>query len=1804
MDGKGDLILVEIGNHAVRRVTQAGAVTTIAGNGVAGYKDGPAAQARFHAPWGIAVAKSGAIYVSEQSNHRIRRISPVGQVVTIAGTGKAGFANGVGTAAALSQPWGLAIDPAGNLFVADYGNSWIRKITPAGAVTTFAGGASGLTNGPLAKASFSGLSALLFDPLGRLLVADRGNHVIRRITPPQRSCDDGNACTKDTCGAADGTCTHAPDVNAKPGGTCTTQGGCAIGQPTCAGGKLACSAPVADPAMVGKPCDDGDVCTVTDTCAGGKCTAPETWHMDTLVGGTHGFHDGGPKEARMQSPVGLAADPTGFIYVADWGNRAVRRVSPEGFVTTLAGTGGIWDQVGPPGKGGFVRPWGIAWHPGGFLLVSDMASHRVRKLTTDGVISAWAGNGQPDHADGPALKARLNGPSGMAIDAKGATWLADRHNQRIRKIAADGSTVSTIAGSGAQGAKDGPALSATFKQPVDVAIDAKGAIYVADWSNHRIRRIAAGQVITVAGGAIGYADGKGAAARFSHPNGLAWAPDGTLTLADTSNSKLRSIKEDGSVTTLAGGPTGFVDGPLSKARFDGPIGILWRNGTLWTAEWGNHALRRMRVLTANCDDANGCTADSCVPAKGCAHKTVAGGTPCEDGSVCTMGDSCVGGASCKAGVASNCDDGNPCTKDDCHPTKGCGNVVLANGTGCAANAKCDVGICVASSCTGKADGFACDEGSACSLSSHCAGGQCTTAANGWIDTVAGGGPPGYRDGHGPNALFGSTDDIEVCPDGRIFVADGGRRIRQIHADGTVSTFAGSGLEASTDGKGLAASFIYPSGLTCDAAGHLYVVTGYRIRRVTKEGVSTVLAGEGAYGHVDGKGKAARFASVIDAALAPDGALIVAQTGIPAIRRVTLDGVVTTIAGGGPKGSANGLGIAASFGGPEGVAVAADGTIYFSDWDSHAIRRISPGGYVSLFAGSGVAGSADGLGTAASFGGPQRLAMGPDGAIYVAGIGNGRLARVTAAGQVTTVAMGAGSTDGAVGKASVGSVRGLDFAADGTLWMTTGTERRIRRLVPAVNPCDDANACTKDSCDAKTGCAHTKLVDGAACGVSGTCKAGLCKPAIARITAGAGHACALTGQGTVWCWGKNNDGQLGDGSQVDRHEPVQVKGLPTVKSVGTSWDHSCALAGDGRLWCWGSTVYGQLGSFGSKSTKPVQLAAPLDVVAYDGGGHFGCALDAKGAVWCWGLGGHGELGDGADSKSAKPLQVQGVPAMSSLGVGVGHVCALAKSGGGAWCWGRNSSGELGGGSKSAMAKPLQVKGLSDLISIAAGGATTCVAKKDGSAWCWGDGGKGQLGDGGTSNSLVPVAVKGLGGALEVGVGGAFACARRNDGSAWCWGHNAMGTLGQDSILGTNLAKPVAGATSVVALGIGPDHGRFVDDQGKVWSWGRNRTGVLGIGAGEVSWTPTPVAMTGAPKAISAGRTHSCAILADDKVSCWGVNHMSSLGNGTSDYAIWSAPGPLSKMPSAKAVAAGYSQTCAIDATGAVWCWGGHDFVAGQFAGPGHGKPEQSDKPVKLQGVAGATQLATGKNHTCALAQGGKVHCWGHNEFGQLGDGSKKTAQAPVATKPIHGVTPVINIAAGDGFTCARVGAGVVKCWGQGGLGQLGDGNKTDSLAPVTVASLPNLALSPGTLAAGRRHACTLTVVGDVLCWGANDSGQLGDGTTTLRAKPVAVIGVGGALAIGAGDTHTCALVKGGAVWCWGDGGIGQLGDGKTNFSTKPVQAQGLTASALSVGRHHACAIANDKRAWCWGAGDYGQLGNGLGWSRKPLRTSVF
>jgi alpha-tubulin suppressor-like RCC1 family protein len=658
--------------------------------------------------------------------------------------------------------------------------------------------------------------------------------------------------------------------------------------------------------------------------------------------------------------------------------------------------------------------------------------------------------------------------------------------------------------------------------------------------------------------------------------------------------------------------------------------------------------------------------------------------------------------------------------------------------------------------------------------------------------------------------------------------------------------------------------------------------------------------------------------------------------------------------------------------------------------------------------------------------------------------------------------------------------------------------------------------------------------------------------------GYASSCALISDGTVKCWGNNNNGQLGDGTTTDRWTPVSVSGISNAVQIDVGGEHVCALISDGTVKCWGRGTEGQLGTGGtSSSSMPVQVSGITNAVKVSAGGGSGggysCALLSDKTVKCWGWNGVGSLGDGTTTNRPTPVSVSGIANVVQVSASMyGHTCAVLSSGA-IKCWGWNSQGQFGDGTSDFDNHPyaVSVSGIGNAVQVSTGYMHTCALLSDGTAKCWGGSGNGNIGDGTSgTNRLTPVAV--LNYAYSVNptcqslgfTGGTLAC------NANCMAYDTSGCTGGGAVCPNGIIESpevcdggtLGGGGNLGTVSAGGAHTCAVLFDGTAKCWGDNWAGQLGDGTTAQKTSPVPVSgMTNAVQ-IDVGGYHSCAILSGGALKCWGYNSMGQLGIGSADYNPHSTPLAVSGITNAVQVSASLAyHSCAVLSGGTVKCWGNN--ARGQL---GDGSTTERDAPVLVSGITNAVQVSTGYMHTCALLSDGTVKCWGNSDEGELGTGTTTQSNIPVL---VSGITNAVRIDAGHYHTCAVLSSGAMKCWGWNGAGQIGNGLGGDSLTPVSVPGISS-AVWVGT---GWYHTCAVLSDGTVKCWGGNSIGVFGDGTTTSSYTPVSVPGISNAVQIYGGDWHNCIVFSDGTAKCSGQNTNGQLGDGTTTSPRlTPVQ----------------------------------------------------
>ncbi|MGD0798642.1 MAG: Ig-like domain repeat protein, partial [Acidobacteriaceae bacterium] len=852
-----------------------GVISTYAGNGTAGYggDGGAATSAELYEPWATAVDSSGNLYIADEANQRVRKVTPAGVISTVAGNGTGGYSGdgGQATSAELDFPLGVAVDAGGNLYISDNGNNRIRMVTPAGVIFTYAGN------------------------------------------------------------------------------------------------------------------------------------------------GTGGFHgDGGQAtSAEINAPRGIAVDIAGNLYIADIGNQRVRKVTQEGLISTVAGNG----TAGYSGDGGaatsaeLYNPIAVAVDAGMNLYISDNATQHIRKVTAAGLISTVAGNGTYGFSGdgGPATSAELQNPIGVAVDSSGNLYIADASNERIRRVTPEGA-ISTVAGTGTPGysGDGGAATGAELFDPFGVTVDSSGNLFIAEFSNQRIRKVTykttSATALLSSVNPVTYTQPVTFTATVSPVGTLSTTPTGTVTFYDgTTSLGIGTLNGSGVATFTTSSLTATSHTVMAAYGGDGTFAPSTSGPVEEVVNVASAAMPTFSPLANTYTSPQTVTISSTTPGAAI-YYTTDGSTPTTASLLYTAPVAVTSSETISAiAVVSGYNNSSIGTAAYViNDVAGIISTYAGNGTqgyggdgGAATSAELDGPTRVAVDRSGNL--YIVD------LFSNSV--RKVTPA-GVISTVAGNGTAGYSGDGGPATSAELDDPTGVALDssGNLYIADNGNnRVREVTVAGVISTYAGNGIGGYYGDGGLAtnAELKLPVGVGVDASGNLYIADSgnSRVRKVTPAGTISTFAGNGTSGYGGDGGVATSAELNVPQGVAADGSgsLYIADEMNNRIRKVTPAGVISTVAGNGAVGynGDGGAATSAELFGPYGVAVDSSGNLYIADLGNDRVRKVKAG-VISTVAGNGAFGfSGDGgLATAAEINNPDGVAVDSSGNLYIGDYFNQRVRKVT------------------------------------------------------------------------------------------------------------------------------------------------------------------------------------------------------------------------------------------------------------------------------------------------------------------------------------------------------------------------------------------------------------------------------------------------------------------------------------------------------------------------------------------------------------------------------------------------------------------------------------------------------------------------------------------------------------------------------------------------------------------------------------------------------------------------------------------
>jgi alpha-tubulin suppressor-like RCC1 family protein len=581
--------------------------------------------------------------------------------------------------------------------------------------------------------------------------------------------------------------------------------------------------------------------------------------------------------------------------------------------------------------------------------------------------------------------------------------------------------------------------------------------------------------------------------------------------------------------------------------------------------------------------------------------------------------------------------------------------------------------------------------------------------------------------------------------------------------------------------------------------------------------------------------------------------------------------------------------------------------------------------------------------------------------------------------------------------------------------------------------------------------------------------------VATSTAGyQGFTCGIKTNGELWCWGNNEEGQLGDGTTEEQPDPVQI-GSDTWEHVSLGTTHGCGIKTDGSVWCWGANDRGQLGDpAATDPSPPIQVTTATDWESLQTAANETCAIKTNGQVWCWG----GFLQADQEPSRVGPTTWKQFATNGTRQCGIRDDDTL-------WCKGSGLWGEHGS-EQANLLDFQQVGNADDWASVVTGFEHTCALKDSGEAWCWGHNNVGQIGTG-ALGGIKPTPARVAAGTSfqDADAGQAHACAIAANGALYCTGSNTITQLGLGRMtLHVQSMTRVGNATNWANVSAGIQHTCAVRDDGSLWCTGFNGGGQLGLGEGvnpmgsfmrvgdESDWV-----------AYEAAPTWSCALKDGGELYCFGINEAGQLGTGDTDQRF--VPTRVGSDTYADFDTAGYytdrGHTCAIrDSDDTLWCWGHND--EGQL---GTGDEEPVMGPTQI-GDATWAEIGTGGSYTCGIQTDGSLWCWGAPRLGALGLG-QITGNVLEPTQ-VGSATDWRTISTGFQHTCATKSNDTAWCWGDLALVGNGEMSAGNTLTPVQVGTDANWA----EITADYTATWGIKTDGSLWSWGMNRDGQLGTG----------------------------------------------------------------------------------------------------------------
>jgi alpha-tubulin suppressor-like RCC1 family protein len=713
-------------------------------------------------------------------------------------------------------------------------------------------------------------------------------------------------------------------------------------------------------------------------------------------------------------------------------------------------------------------------------------------------------------------------------------------------------------------------------------------------------------------------------------------------------------------------------------------------------------------------------------------------------------------------------------------------------------------------------------------------------------------------------------------------------------------------------------------------------------------------------------------------------------------------------------------------------------------------------------------------------------------------------------------------------------------------------------------------------------------------------------------------------GYLWMWGVNEKGQIGDNTVINKFNfTTTVANTNNYSQVSEGNNFTVAIKSDGTLWTWGDNTSGQLGNNSTTSTSsPVQvLPGTTNWYYVSAGGSFASAIKTDGTLWIWGSNIAGQLGDNSIISVSSPIQTlaKGVD-WYYVSCGLFHAAAIKKNGT-LWLWGYNVNGELGSynsGLISSKSSPVQTIALgNNWIRVSCHSRNTAAIKSDNSLWVWGDNAYGQIGDNTKilKSSPVQVVTKTKDWSY-VSIGYLFSAAIKNNGTLWSWGRNSYGQLGNNTISHRSSPVQIGSSNTWTNLSAGKDSLIAKKSDGTIWNMGLNNFGQLGdgtnilrsspvqVGSFNSAWlnvfsgwstgaavskvtpyptaSPSPTPSSTPTPTLTPGPTPTPSPTPDNlKLFTWGWNIYGSIGNGLTQNFVYKSPIQIGADSTWNNIGASQDSFIASKSDGSLWSWGRNHM--GQL---GINTIVDVNAPVRVgsDNTWLKAQLFGGNTAVIALKTNGTIWTWGYNWYGQLGNNSTIWTSSPVQVGALNSWT---HVSGGQDFAAAIRNDQTLWVWGWNQYGQLGDGTTISKSSPVqTLAS--NIRWKY--ISTGSTFSGAIDNTNRLWTWGENYYGNLGINNRVITFSPVLVGSETTWATVSAGTDHMVGIKTDGTIWSWGRNNIGQLGIGNLIHRSSPIQVgANNTWASVFAGYRRTYATKTDGSLWAWGDNNNGLLG---------------